>query len=104
MASGQECATVNPMMKYTLARLLLFVVVAAILIAIPVHINPLIKLMIAVIASALLALFLLRGMRDEVANQLAGAASRRAEEKARLRAALDGEETEDEKDGGSQGS
>src|SRR5436305_2063559 len=64
------------MMKYTLARLLLFVVVAAVLIAIPVHINPLIKLMIAVIVSALLALFLLRGMRDEVANQMAGAASR----------------------------
>lgn len=93
----------NPMMKYTLARLLLFVVVAAALIAIPVHINPLIKLMTAVIVSALLALFLLRRMRDDVANQLAGAASRRAEEKARLRAALAGEETEDEKDTGSQG-
>jgi hypothetical protein len=86
---------VNPMMKYTLARLVLFVAVAAVLIAIPVHINPLIKLMIAVIVSALLALFLLRRMRDDVANQLAGAASRRAEEKARLRAALEGDEPED---------
>jgi hypothetical protein len=92
---------VNPMMKYTLARLLLFVVVAAALIAIPVHVNPLIKLMIAVIVSALLALFLLRGMRNEVANQFAGAASRRAEEKARLRAALEGEEPEDENSQGS---
>jgi hypothetical protein len=92
---------VNPMMKYTLARVLLFVVVAAVLIAIPVHINPLIKLMTAVIVSALLALFLLRRMRDDVANQLAGAASRRAEEKARLRAALEGDEPEDKNSQGS---
>jgi hypothetical protein len=92
------------MMKYTLARLLLFVVVAAALIAIPIQINPLIKLMIAIVVSAALALVLLRGMRDQVANQLAGAASRRAEEKARLRAALAGEETEDKEDTGSPGS
>jgi Protein of unknown function (DUF4229) len=85
---------VNPMMKYSLARVALFVAVAAIFIAIPVHINPLIKLMVAVIVSALLALVLLRGMRDQVADQLAGVAARRAEEKERLRAALEDEQPE----------
>jgi hypothetical protein len=81
------------MLKYSLARVGLFVVVAAILIAIPIHVNVLLKLMIAVIVSALLALFLLRGMRDRVAEQMAGAAQRRTEEKARLRAALAGEDS-----------
>jgi hypothetical protein len=80
------------MLKYSLARVGLFVVTAAILIVIPVEINILLKLMIAVIVSALLALFLLRGMRDDVARQMAGASQRRAEEKARLRAALAGDE------------
>jgi hypothetical protein len=51
------------MLKYTLARVGLFVAVAAILIALPIHISVLLKLMIAVIVSALLALVLLRGMR-----------------------------------------
>jgi Protein of unknown function (DUF4229) len=82
----------SPMLKYSFARVGLFVVVAAILIAIPFPINPLIKLMLAVIVSALLSLFLLRGMRDQVADQLAGAAQRRAEEKERLRSALAGDE------------
>jgi membrane protein implicated in regulation of membrane protease activity len=87
------------MMKYSLARVGLFVAVAAILMAVPVHLSPLIKLMIAVIVSALLALVLLRGMRDRVAEQLSGAAARRADEKARLRAALVGDDkTDDEKD------
>jgi hypothetical protein len=82
----------SPMLKYSFARVGLFVVVAAILIAIPFPINPLIKLMLAVIVSALLSLFLLRRMRDQVADQLAGAAQRRAEEKERLRSALAGDE------------
>ncbi|GAA1802465.1 DUF4229 domain-containing protein [Planosporangium flavigriseum] len=92
------------MLKYSLARVGLFVVVAAILIAVPIQLNPLLKLMIAVIVSALLALFLLRGMRDQVAQQMAGTAQRRADEKARLRSALAGdgdraETVEDRKDG-----
>jgi membrane protein implicated in regulation of membrane protease activity len=86
------------MLKYSLARVGLFAVVAAILFAIPVQINPLLKLMIAVIVSALLALFLLRGMRNRVAEQMAGTAQRRADEKARLRAALAGDEDGKDKD------
>jgi hypothetical protein len=80
------------MLKYSLARVGLFVVVAAILIVVPIQVNILLKLMIAVIVSALLALFLLRGMREEVAEQMAGASQRRATEKARLRAALAGDD------------
>jgi hypothetical protein len=84
------------MMKYSLARIGLFVVVAAILAAIPWQVNILVKLMIAVIVSALLALFLLRGMRDQVANHLAGSAQRRAAEKEKLRSALAGDDRPDE--------
>jgi hypothetical protein len=90
------------MLKYSLARVGLFVAVAAILIAIPLPINILLRLMIAVIVSALLALFLLRGMRNEVAEQMSGTARRRAEEKARLRAALSGDEDRKDRDTGSE--
>jgi mannitol-specific phosphotransferase system IIBC component len=83
------------MLKYSLARVGLFAVVAAILIAIPMPVNILVRLMVAVIISALLALFLLRKMRDEVAEQLTGAARRRAEEKERLRSALSGDDDSD---------
>ncbi|MGC9668258.1 DUF4229 domain-containing protein [Planosporangium sp. 12N6] len=86
------------MLKYSLARVGLFVVVAAILVAIPVQVNILLKLMVAVIVSALLALFLLRGMRDQVAEHMAGTARRRADEKARLRAALAGDDDAGAKD------
>jgi hypothetical protein len=82
----------NPMLKYTLARIGLFVAVAAILVVIPVPLHILIKLAIAVLVSALLSLFLLKGLRDDVARQLAGAQQRRAAEKERLRSALAGDE------------
>jgi hypothetical protein len=84
------------MMKYSLARVGLFVAVAAILAVVPIQLNILVKLMIAVVVSALLALFLLRGMRDQVAGQLAGSSRRRAAEKERLRAARAGEDEQDE--------
>jgi hypothetical protein len=87
---------VNPMMKYTLARIGLFVACAAVLLAVPLQLNPFIKLGIALIASALLSLVLLRRMRDEVAAQLAGAVERRAEQKQKLRDALAGDEKADE--------
>jgi len=87
---------VNPMMKYTLARIGLFVAFAAVLLAVPLQLNPFIKLGIALIASALLSLVLLRRMRDEVAAQLAGAVERRAEQKQKLRDALAGDEKADE--------
>jgi hypothetical protein len=82
------------MLKYTLARIGLFLVVAAVLLLLPFELNLFLKLGIAVLISAVLALFLLRGMRDELAAQLASAADRRAAEKARLRDALAGDDEE----------
>jgi hypothetical protein len=83
---------VNPMMKYTLARLGLFVAVAAVLLVVPIELNPFLKLGIALIASAILSFFLLRKLRDDVANQLADSARQRADRKEKLRSALAGEE------------
>jgi len=81
---------VNASLKYTLGRLGLFLVVLAALL--PVPMNLLVKLMIAVLVSALLSFFLLRGWRDEMAASLAAAAQRRREQRERLRAALAGED------------
>lgn len=77
--------------KYTLGRIGLFVVVLALLL--PVPLNFLVKVMIALIASAAFSYFLLGKWRMEMAEQLAGAAQRRREEKDRLRAALAGDES-----------
>lgn len=83
----------NPVMKYTLARLVLFVVCAAVVfLAVPGPVNPLLKLLIALVLSAAGSFFLLRRWRDEVAEQLAAGAARRRGEKERLRAALAGED------------
>ncbi len=80
----------NVSIKYTLGRIGLFLAVFAGLLPVPIH--PLLKLMVAVLVSALLAYLLLRGWRDEMAASLAAAAQRRRAEKERLRAALAGED------------
>lgn len=80
----------SPAVKYTLGRLGLFVVVLAGLW--PVPLNLFVKLMLALVFSATLSFIFLRGWRDEMAQQLADAAARRRDEKARLRAALAGDE------------
>ncbi|MEE6261161.1 DUF4229 domain-containing protein [Plantactinospora sonchi] len=80
----------SPAVKYTLGRIGLFVVVALALW--PVEMNLFLKLMLAVAFSAALSFFLLRGWRDQMAQQLAGASERRRTEKERLRAALAGED------------
>jgi hypothetical protein len=85
---------VNAPVKYTLGRIGLFLVVLAALLPVPMSL--LLKLMIAVLVSALLAFFLLRGWRDEMAASLAAGAQRRRAEKERLRAALAGEDPVDE--------
>jgi membrane protein implicated in regulation of membrane protease activity len=85
---------VNPAIKYSLGRLGLFVAVAAVLFVVPIHLNPLLRLMIAVLVSAVLSLFLLRRWREEVATQISNAAQRRSATKARLRSALAGEDAE----------
>jgi hypothetical protein len=80
----------NHTIKYTLGRIGLFL--AVLLVLWPVPMNVLVKLMIAVAASAGLAFWLLRRWRDEMAGQLATVAGRRKSERQRLRAALAGED------------
>lgn len=80
----------SPAVKYTLGRLGLFVVVLAALL--PVPLNIFVKLMLALVFSATLSFFLLRTWRDQMAQQLADAAERRRAQKARLRAALAGDD------------
>jgi hypothetical protein len=83
----------SPVVKYTLARLGLFVACAVVAVfALPRDLNPLLKLLIALVVSAAGSFFLLRGMRDEVASHLSTSSDRRAQEKERLRAALSGED------------
>lgn len=79
-------------MKYTLARLGLFIAAALALLVVPIELNPFLKLGIALIVSAILSFFLLRKLRDDVANQLADSARDRADRKEKLRSALAGEE------------
>ena len=81
----------SPALKYTLGRLGLFLAVFAALL--PVPLNIFVKAMIALIASAGFAYFLLAKWRLEMAEQLGAAAQRRRDEKARLRAALAGDES-----------
>jgi len=80
----------SPVVKYTLGRVGLFLLVFLVLW--PVDLNVLVKLMIALLVSAALSFFLLRGWRDEMAGRLASAAQRRRAERDRLRAALAGED------------
>jgi hypothetical protein len=83
------------MLKYTFARIGLFVAAAVVLIVLPIGLNLLLRLAIAVLISAAVSWFLLRGMRDEVANRLAEVSSQRAVRKERLRAALSGDDQGD---------
>ncbi|MEU8126204.1 DUF4229 domain-containing protein [Micromonospora sp. DT15] len=77
-------------LKYTLGRIGLFVAVLAGLWL--VDMNVFLKLMLALVFSAALSFFLLRGWRDEMAGEIAEAAERRRTEKERLRSALAGED------------
>lgn len=82
----------SPFLKYTLARLGLFGLAALVMLSIPLDISVLLKLMIAVLVSAVAAFFLLRGLREDASVQAVGMAERRAENKERLRAALNGDD------------
>ena len=83
----------SPAVKYTLGRIGLFLVVLVALL--PVGVNFFVKLMLAVLISAVLAFLLLRGWRDEMAQQMAESVQRRQAEKDRLRAALAGDDHTD---------
>ncbi len=85
----------NPIVKYTLARIVLFAVCAG-LVFIPDGMDVLLKLLIALVVSAIASFFLLRQWRDEVAEQLSANSRQRMDSKERLRAALAGD---DEKEG-----
>jgi hypothetical protein len=86
---------VSAAVKYTLGRIGLFVAVLAALWL--VDLNIFIKLMVALAFSAALSFFLLKGWRDEMAEEMATAAERRRAEKERLRSALAGEDEDQEK-------
>jgi hypothetical protein len=81
----------SPAVKYTFGRLGLFLIVFVALLMSPLNI--LVSAMIALVVSAVLSFFLLAEWRNQMGEQLATAASRRAAEKERLRAALAGDET-----------
>jgi hypothetical protein len=81
---------VNATVKYTLGRIGLFLAVLVPLL--PVPINLLLKLMIAVLVSAVLAFLLLRSWREDMARDLEAGARRRRAEKERLRTALAGDD------------
>jgi hypothetical protein len=91
----------SPMAKYSLARLGLFLAAATVMFLLPVELNPFLRLGIALVASALLSYFLLRNLRDLVAEQLAAVSRQRADRKERLRSALAGDEPR--KGGGGEG-
>lgn len=80
----------SPAVKYTLGRLGLFLLVFVLLLPVPLAV--LVKAMIALLASAVFSYFLLAKWRNEMAEQLGTVAERRKAEKARLRAALAGDE------------
>jgi hypothetical protein len=81
----------NPILKYTLARILLFAVCVG-LVSLPADMNLFLKLLVALIVSSAASFFLLRRWRDEVAERLSMNSRRRLDEKERLRAALSGDD------------
>src|SRR6185295_7681724 len=84
----------SPLLKYSLARLGLFLAAAVLILAIPIELNLFLRLAIALIVSALLSFVLLRSLRDRVADQLADKSRDRAQRKERLRSALAGDDQE----------
>ncbi len=87
----------NPAIKYSLARVGMFLVVAFALT--PLGLDLLVQLMIAILITAGLSYFLLRKWRDEMAVTIEKSMSQRKQERQRLRAALAGDEQDDAQDG-----
>ena len=81
----------NPVVKYTLARIGLFVAAVLVLWPLPQP-GLMVKLLVALTVSFVLSWFLLRRWRDEFATYLAARAERRRAERERLRAALAGDD------------
>jgi uncharacterized membrane protein YccC len=81
----------SPIVKYTLGRIGLFLLVLLALSPVP-QLSLLVRLLVAVVISFGLSWFVLRTWRDEMSAELAGRLERRRQERERLRAALAGEE------------
>lgn len=80
-----------PALKYTLGRLGLFALFFGLLLPLPL--NLLVTMMIALVLSAVASYFLLARWRDEMAGQMGDSAAKRRSERERLRAALAGDES-----------
>ena len=78
------------MVKYTLARVGLFVVIAAIL-QLLVH-DLLLAMLISAVVTSVLSLFVLKRWRDEVAVTIENSMTSRRMEKEKLRSALAGDD------------
>ncbi len=84
--------TMSPAVKYTLGRIGLFALVALLLWPLPLNLA--VKLMIAIVVSFALQFVVLKRWRNEMITQVDHAVARRRTEKAKLRAALAGEDEE----------
>ncbi|GIG57630.1 hypothetical protein Lfu02_20020 [Longispora fulva] len=82
----------SPFVKYTLARLGMFAAIMVVLVLLPLPITLVVKVMVALLISLVLSFFLLKKMRDEMSDYIAGSVQRRQAEKDKLRAALAGED------------
>ena len=80
----------SPAIKYTLARVGMFLVIAVALT--PLHLDLLLQLLIALVVTAVAAYFLLRRWRDEMAANIGKSMEARKAEKERLRSALAGDD------------
>ncbi|NUO61843.1 MAG: DUF4229 domain-containing protein [Hamadaea sp.] len=81
----------SPAVKYTLGRIGLFV--AAFLVLLPFPLSIFLKLVLAILVSAVLSWFVLRGWREQYSLQLQNAVERRKTEKQKLRSALAGDDS-----------
>lgn len=86
----------SPVVKYTLGRLGIFLVVLAVLV--PVPMNILLKLILAIFVSAAASYFLLARWRDQVTARMEDSMRRRRARRDRLRSALAGEDTPPDRD------
>lgn len=82
----------SPLVRYSLARLGLFLATAAVLVLAPAPVSLLPRLAVALLVAAVLSYVLLRGARERANADLADRARRRAEHKERLRQAMAGED------------
>jgi hypothetical protein len=81
---------VNAFLKYNLMRLGLLVVAVGLCWFLPL--NLLVRLMLAVVLSGVASFFLLRGVRDEMAANIAAGVEKRRAEREKLRSALAGDD------------